>query len=155
MHPVRRQRLFLVLFLVIGVSIAVGLVLMSLKENLNYFFAPQEVVAGEAPKGVSIRVGGMVVPGSVERATDSLKVSFVVTDNAAQIPIHFEGILPDMFAEGTGIIASGSLNDEGALMATEVLAKHDENYMPPEVQSAMEKGGHPGAGGAMKDKAAY
>lgn len=142
MHPVRKQRLYLVLFLVLFSSVAVGLVTYALRGNINLFFSPADVAAGKAPTGQAIRVGGMVVEGSVERSDDSLAVRFVVTDYKATVPVVYEGILPDLFGEGQGAVASGALDESGVLRATEVLAKHDENYMPPEVAEALEQSGY-------------
>ncbi len=142
MHPVRKQRLFVVLFIVLFSSAAIGLVAYALRGNINLFFPPAEVAAGKAPVGQPIRVGGMVAEGSVQRSDNSLVVNFVVTDFEASVPVVYEGILPDLFDEGQGAVASGKLNEEGVLVATEVLAKHDENYMPPEVADALEKSGY-------------
>ena len=142
MHPVRKQRLYLVLFIVIFSSAAIGLVAYALRGNINLFFPPAEVAAGKAPVGQPIRVGGMVVEGSVKRADDSLAVHFEITDFEASVPVVYEGILPDLFDEGQGAVASGELSQDGVLRATEVLAKHDENYMPPEVADALEKSGY-------------
>ncbi len=142
MHPVRRQRLLIVLFVVFFSSVAVGLVAYALRGNINLFFPPADVVAGKAPVGQLVRIGGMVVEGSVQRSGDSLAVRFELTDYAASVPVVYEGILPDLFDEGQGAVASGKLNAEGLLEATEVLAKHDENYMPPEVAEALEKSGY-------------
>jgi cytochrome c-type biogenesis protein CcmE len=116
----------------------VGLVAYALRGNINLFYPPVEVAAGEAPMDTAIRVGGMVVDGSVQRASDSLEVRFSVTDYQATVDIVYEGILPDLFAEGEGVVASGRLSADGVLRADEVLAKHDENYMPPEVAEALE-----------------
>ena len=140
MHPVRRQRLFIVLFVVGGISLAVGLGLFALQENINLFYSPTEIVKGEAPEGQLIRAGGMVVEGSVKRDTDSLKVEFQITDYAETVTVEYEGILPDLFREGQGIVSQGRMAGD-RLMAVEVLAKHDENYMSPEVAEALEKSG--------------
>ena len=138
MKPHRRNRLLLVAFLVITSGSAVGFGLMALNENINLFYSPQQIVDGEAPVGPTIRAGGMVVDGSVQRSSEDLKVSFIISDmEAAQVEIQFEGILPDLFREGQGVIALGALNPEGVFVAYEVLAKHDENYMPPEVADAL------------------
>jgi len=142
MHPVRRQRLLLVLFIVVFSSVAIGLVTYALRGNINLFFPPSEVAAGMAPVGQPLRVGGMVEEGSVRRASDSLAVSFRLTDYQASVEVVYEGILPDLFDEGQGAVAAGVLNEAGVLQATEVLAKHDENYMPPEVAEALEKSGY-------------
>ena len=148
MHPVRKQRLYLVLFVVLFSSAAIGLVVYALRGNINLFFPPAEVAAGKAPVGQPIRVGGMVVDGSVERSNDSLAVSFELTDYEASVPVVYSGILPDLFGEGQGAVASGLLDESGVLQATEVLAKHDENYMPPEVADALEKSGYDHKGNA-------
>ena len=148
MHPVRKQRLYLVLFVVLFSSAAIGLVVYALRGNINLFFPPAEVAAGKAPVGQPIRVGGMVVDGSVQRSDDSLEVRFDLTDYQASVPVVYEGILPDLFGEGQGAVASGMLNAEGVLQASEVLAKHDENYMPPEVADALEKSGYDHKGNA-------
>jgi cytochrome c-type biogenesis protein CcmE len=142
MHPVRRQRLYVVLFIAVFSSAAIGLVIYAMRGNINLFYPPAEVVAGKAPVDQSIRVGGMVVKGSVQRATDSLQVNFQLTDYQASVPVVYTGILPDLFAEGQGAVASGVLNEDGVLEATEILAKHDENYMPPEVADALENSGY-------------
>lgn len=142
MHPVRKQRLYLVLFIAAFSSVAVGLVLYALRGNINLFYPPAEVVAGKAPVDQPIRVGGMVVKGSVQRADDSLAVKFQLTDFKATVPVVYSGILPDLFGEGQGAVASGVLNSDGLFEATEILAKHDENYMPPEVADALENTGY-------------
>jgi cytochrome c-type biogenesis protein CcmE len=141
-HPVRKQRLYLVLFVALFSSAAIGLVTYALRGNINLFYPPTEVVSGEAPIGQSIRVGGMVEEGSLLRADDSLAISFTLTDYEASVPVVYSGILPDLFGEGQGAVASGVLSDEGVLQATEILAKHDENYMPPEVAYALENSGY-------------
>lgn len=145
MHPVRRQRLLVVLSIVIFSSAAIGLVVYALRGNINLFYPPVEVASGAAPLQTPIRVGGMVVDGSVERSQDSLEVRFLVTDFQATVPVVYTGILPDLFAEGEGIVASGRLDASGTLQADEVLAKHDENYMPPEVAEALENSAAAGA----------
>ena len=142
MHPVRKQRLLIVLFVVVFSSAAIGLMVYALSGNINLFFPPAEVAAGNAPVGTPIRVGGMVKEGSVQRSNDSLEIRFEVTDFQATVPVVYTGILPDLFDEGQGAVASGLLNEAGVLQASEVLAKHDENYMPPEVADALEKSGH-------------
>ena len=148
MHPVRKQRLLLVLFVVLFSSAAAGLVMYALSGNINLFVPPADVAAGKAPVGQSIRVGGMVLADSVQRSNDSLEVSFVLTDYKSNVTVVYEGILPDLFGEGQGAVASGKLNDEGVLVASEVLAKHDENYMPPEVAHALEQSGYDHKGNA-------
>lgn len=141
MHPVRRQRLMLVLFVVFFSSAAIGLMAYALRGNINLFFPPTEIAMGKAPVGKPIRVGGMVVDGSVIRSDDSLEVAFELTDFQSNVAVVYTGILPDLFDEGQGAVAAGRLNADGVLMASEVLAKHDENYMPPEVADALEQSG--------------
>ncbi|MGK9064939.1 cytochrome c maturation protein CcmE [Stutzerimonas chloritidismutans] len=141
MNPVRKKRLFIVLAILAGVGIAVALALTALQENINLFYTPTQIAAGEAPEGTRIRAGGLVEAGSVSRSNDSLTVAFRVTDNNATVTVRYQGILPDLFREGQGIVALGRVNGEGVLVADEVLAKHDENYMPPEVSQALEKSG--------------
>ena len=148
MHPVRKQRLILVMFVVLFSSAAIGLVTYALRGNINLFFPPVDVAAGKAPIGQPIRVGGMVVDGSVQRSDDSLAVRFQLTDYEASVPVVYKGILPDLFGEGQGAVASGVLNNDGVLEASEVLAKHDENYMPPEVADALENSGYDHKGNA-------
>ncbi len=132
-----KQRLAIVLLIVLGIGITTALALTAFRENMQFFFSPSQVVAGEAPKDKVIRVGGLVTAGSVQRASDSLQVKFVVTDMAQNVTIQYTGILPDLFREGQGIIATGKLQTDGGFIAQEVLAKHDENYMPPEVNQAL------------------
>jgi cytochrome c-type biogenesis protein CcmE len=141
LNPVRRKRLTLALVIVVGVGVAVGLTLYALKQNINLFYSPSQIVAGEAPFQRSIRVGGLVVPGSVQREPNSLQVVFTLTDTAQQVQVRYTGILPDLFREGQGIIARGRLLAGGMVQADEVLAKHDENYMPPEVAGSLKQAG--------------
>ena len=144
MHPVRRQRLLIVTFIVVGASAAAALIFSALSENMNFFYAPAQIQAGEAPQGKTIRVGGLVVPGSIKRAASGLDLEFRVTDNKAELPVDFCGILPDLFSEGKGVVAVGELLPGGRFKAAQVLAKHDENYMPPEVHDALKRGESPG-----------
>jgi len=130
----RQNRMILVALLVAGTSLAAYLGLKAFNENLLYFFSPTDVVNGKAPSGKSFRLGGLVANGSVKR--EGIKVAFDVTDNQNTFTVKYEGILPDLFREGQGIITTGSLKN-GSFMATEVLAKHDENYMPPEVADTL------------------
>ena len=139
MHPIRKKRLTIVLFLVAGIAVAVGLTTYALRQNINLFYDPTQIAAGEAPVDVRIRAGGMVEDGSVVRDPNSLKVEFRVTDFNSSVPVEYVGILPDLFAEGQGVVAMGRLNGKGRFVADQVLAKHDENYMPPEVADALEK----------------
>jgi cytochrome c-type biogenesis protein CcmE len=148
MHPVRKQRLYLVLFIALFSTVAVGLVVYALRGNINLFYPPADVAAGMAPVGQPIRVGGMVMEDSVQRAQDSLEIRFKLTDYQEAVEVVYVGILPDLFAEGQGAVASGVLNDDGVLEATEILAKHDENYMPPEVMHALESSGYDEKGNA-------
>ena len=135
MHPVRRNRLIAVAFLLVGVAVTVTLVMRALNENINLFYPPGEVVSGKAPVGPRIRAGGMVKDGSLQRASDSLEVRFVVTDlQGSDFTVIYSGILPDLFREGKGVLATGHLGGDGVFKADEVLAKHDENYMPPELK---------------------
>ena len=139
MHPQRKQRLLIVVFILLVAGLAAGLLGYALKENINLFYPPAEIASGKAPVDKFMRAGGMVQEGSVERASDSLKVRFVVTDFSAVVTVEYEGMLPDLFAEGEGVVASGKLGEDGIFYASEVLAKHDETYMPPEVSDALEK----------------
>ena len=139
MTPLRKQRFILVGLLVLGVSVALGLALLALRENINLFFSPTQVKAGEAPQQTSFRLGGMVVEGSVRRPDADLSVEFVLTDTVEQVTVTYKGILPDLFREGQGIVTQGMLNNNGIFEAKQVLAKHDENYMPPEVADALKK----------------
>ncbi len=141
MNPIRKQRLYIVLFIVTFSSIAVLLMVYALRENINLFYPPSKVAAGEAPVGRTIRAGGCVVAGSVVRSTQNLDVSFAITDGAANMRVNYSGILPDLFAEGEAVVVNGQLNEQGEFNATEVLAKHDKNYMPPEVAEAMAQAG--------------
>ena len=141
MHPVRKQRLFLVLFVVLFSSVAISLVTYVLRENINLFYPPVKIVAGEAPVGKTIRAGGCVMTGSVWRSTDNLDVNFRITDGLADLQVNYSGILPDLFQEGEAVVVNGQLSPEGQFNATQVLAKHDENYMPPEVAEAIAEAG--------------
>lgn len=137
MHPKRKKKLILVLLMLTGVGLIVGLVLYALSQNINLFFPPSDIAQGKAPYEKRIRAGGMVREGSVVRSPDSLLVTFVLTDYAHDVTVSYEGILPDLFREGQGIVAQGKLKPNGVFVADEVLAKHDENYMPPEVTEAI------------------
>ena len=139
MKPARRNRLALIALMIAGISTGLAFALRSLDENIMFFFSPSEVAEGKAPQNQLFRIGGMVVDGSVNRPGEGLTVEFELTDNAEKVAVRYTGILPDLFREGQGIIANGQLGDDGAFVAQEVLAKHDENYMPPEVAAAMQK----------------
>ena len=146
MNPKRKKRLTIILLILVGTGLAVGLVLYALNQNINLFYSTTQIAQGEAPVATRIRAGGMVVDGSVERSTENLQVSFLLTDYENQVKVSYTGILPDLFREGQGIVAMGKLDSSGVFQADEVLAKHDENYMPPEVaeslQQAEKKGGN-------------
>ncbi len=137
----RRKRMLVVMLILMGVSIAAFLALTAFQKNLLYFYTPTQVASGESPQGYPFRVGGLVVKGSVEREPDSVKVRFLITDGSATVPIVYAGILPDLFREGQGIISIGQMNGQGVFEASEVLAKHDENYMPPEVADSLKQSG--------------
>jgi cytochrome c-type biogenesis protein CcmE len=133
----RHKRLAIIVGGVAALGIAAALVLNAFQSNLVFFFTPSQIVAGEAPKDRTFRIGGMVKEGSVKR--NDMTVSFVVTDTAREIPVSYTGILPDLFREAKGVVAQGKLDARGHFQATEVLAKHDENYMPPEAQHAVDQ----------------
>ncbi len=137
MTPKRKKRMMLIGLMLGGIAIAAGFALQAFNENLMFFYTPSEVAAGEAPTGHMIRVGGLVTDGSVQRQSDGLTVQFDVTDNDKTITVQYTGILPDLFREGQGIVAHGHLQQDRLFVAEEVLAKHDENYMPPEVADAL------------------
>jgi len=133
----RRKRLLIVLGIVAGLAIAAALVLQALNQNMMLFYDPSQIAAGEAPAERAFRLGGMVTEGSVARAPGSLEVRFVVTDFQHSVPVSYTGVLPDLFREGQGVVAHGKLGANGVFVADEVLAKHDENYMPPEVPESL------------------
>lgn len=133
----RSRRKVLIVAVLFGVTVATVLGLTAFQENLLYFYSPTQVTEGEAPENHTFRVGGLVVAGTVIRHPDSLKVAFDLTDNTETITVEYTGILPDLFREGQGIVAMGGLQKNGVFLAEEVLAKHDENYMPPEVADAL------------------
>jgi len=137
MTPTRKRRLIAVSTMVVGIAAATVLILSALQSNLLYFASPSEIFEGKVQTGQAFRIGGMVVENSVNRIPDSLKVRFTLTDYAKEIVVEHEGILPDLFREGQGIVAQGKLNDEMVFIASEVLAKHDETYMPPEVAESL------------------
>ena len=133
----RRKRLFVVLGILGGVAASVSLAVMASRENIMFYFDPSQVAEGKAPVTKRFRIGGMVVKGSVMRNPGDLQVRFVLTDFAHEVPVEYTGVLPDLFREGQGIIAHGTMNAQGAFVADEVLAKHDEKYMPPEVAASL------------------
>jgi cytochrome c-type biogenesis protein CcmE len=135
----RHKRLAAIVGGVALLGAAVGLVLYAFQSNLVFFFSPTQVAAGEAPRDRAFRIGGLVQEGSLKRGPEALAVRFVVTDTAYDIPVAYSGILPDLFREGKGVIAQGRVGSDGVFRASEVLAKHDENYMPPEAAHALEQ----------------
>ena len=141
MNPARKQRLTLVVFIVIFSSVAIGLMAYVLRNNIDLFYPPTKLAAGLAPVGVTIRGGGCVVFGSVERSRTNLDVAFDITDGVATVPVRYSGILPDLFAEGEAAVVTGTINEAGVFNATQVLAKHDEEYVPVEVAEAMAAAG--------------
>ena len=148
MKPRTRRALWIVSGLA-ALGIATALVLNAFNSNLVFFFTPSQVASNEAPRDRAFRIGGLVEAGSVVREKDALTVRFRVTDTARTIPVVYTGILPDLFREGKGVVAQGKLGSDGTFHASEVLAKHDENYMPPQAAEALKKAGHP------IDKAAF
>jgi cytochrome c-type biogenesis protein CcmE len=150
----RHRRLIWILAGLAALGVAVALVLNAFQSNLVFFFTPTQIANGEAPQGRAFRIGGLVEPGSVRREGDGTTVAFRVTDNARAVEVTYRGILPDLFKEGRGIVAQGTVQADGSFRASEVLAKHDENYMPPEAAEALERAGHPvGAPAQFVDKA--
>ncbi|MCK5436093.1 MAG: cytochrome c maturation protein CcmE [Nitrosomonadaceae bacterium] len=135
----RHKKLTIIIMSVAALGLSAALVLDAFQSNLVFFFSPSQVAANEAPRGRSFRIGGLVEEGSVKRQSDGITVSFVVTDTAKNIPVVYTGILPDLFKEGKGVVAQGKLSSDGVFRADEVLAKHDENYMPPEAADALEQ----------------
>ncbi len=137
MHPLRKQRLYVVLSILLGTAVATFLVFKGLSENINLFYSPSDLKKEKIGVVNQIRVGGMVKKDSINKENNSLRISFVITDFEEDLLITYEGILPDLFSEEAGIVANGKINDEGIFIANEVLAKHDENYMPPEVAKTL------------------
>jgi cytochrome c-type biogenesis protein CcmE len=135
----RHKRFVFIAVGIAGVGLAVGLVLYALRGNVNLYFTPTQVFNNEVPSGRSFRIGGLVEAGSVKREKDGLTVNFVITDLHKSIPVVYQGILPDLFREGKGVVAQGKVEASGVMRADEVLAKHDENYMPPEAADALKK----------------
>lgn len=133
----RHKRVAIVVGILAAVGVAVGLVLNALQSNVAFFFTPTQVANGEAPAGRTFRLGGMVEKGSFKR--EQMRADFVITDTAKNVTVSYTGILPDLFKEGKGAVVQGKLGSDGRFVATEVLAKHDENYMPPEAQHAVDK----------------
>ncbi|MCB5189150.1 cytochrome c maturation protein CcmE [Methylobacillus arboreus] len=135
----RYKRLGLILGAVALVAVAIGLVLNAFQSNIVFFYTPTQIVNGEVPKETSFRIGGMVLEGSLKRQDDGLTVQFAVTDTVNVVPVTYTGILPDLFKEGKGVVAQGALDSQGRFVASNVLAKHDENYMPPEAAEALKR----------------
>jgi cytochrome c-type biogenesis protein CcmE len=140
MRTNRRRRLYAVAAIIVGVGVATALGLRALDQNLLYFYSPTQLAEAAEPGNRMFRVGGLVEEGSIVRAVGSDTVDFIVTDHANTIPVRYTGVLPDLFREGQGVVARGRLDPQGVFVAEEVLAKHDENYMPPEVMEALEHG---------------
>lgn len=138
----RHKRIGFIIAGLAGLAIAAGLALNAFQDNLVFFFSPSQVAAKEAPTGRTFRVGGLVQEGTVKRDTDGLTVRFTVTDTAQSIPVVYKGILPDLFKEGKGCVAQGKIGSDGVFYADQVLAKHDENYMPPEAGQAIDNAKH-------------
>ena len=138
MNPLRKQRLYALIAVLIGSLLATWLVVSALSENMNLFYSPSEILGVDIDENVIIRAGGMVKQGSIEKSKDSLNVRFTVTDYQNELIINYEGILPDLFDENAGVVVRGNLRTDGSFQAIEVLAKHDENYMPPEVAKLIE-----------------
>jgi cytochrome c-type biogenesis protein CcmE len=146
----RQRRMALVAGIVVGVAVAGALALQAFRQNVMFYFDPSQVAAGEVKTGQRFRLGGMVVKGSLQRKPGTLDVSFAVTDFRHSVPVHYSNVLPDLFKEGAGVVAHGRLNAEGVFVADEVLAKHDEKYMPPEVaRSLKQANATPAAPGAQ------
>ena len=155
----RQKRLAMIAGGLVALGVAAAFVLAAFRENLVFFFTPSQVEAKEVPQGRPFRIGGLVVPGTLKRQTDGLTVQFVVTDTAKNVPVVYRGILPDLFREGKGVVTQGKLGGDGIFYASEVLAKHDENYMPPaaadaikQAQSINEKAAHTLLGGGAERK---
>lgn len=139
MHPLRKQRVYAIVTVFLGIVIAMALVMSALSKNMNLFYSPSELRNSEISPGSIIRAGGMVASGSIEKSSDSLEVMFLITDFQNSLPVVYNGILPDLFSEDAGVVVKGFLQEDGTFFAQEVLAKHDENYMPPEVAKMLDK----------------
>lgn len=148
----RHKRFVFVAFAILGVGIAAALAISTMRSNISYFFSPAQVTAGEAPAGALFRLGGLVVKDSLVRHEDGLTVTFAVTDNAETLQVSYTGILPDLFGEGQGVVAKGRLGEDGVFYAEEVLAKHDESYMPPEVADSLRPTRTEGDAGMAMDR---
>jgi cytochrome c-type biogenesis protein CcmE len=137
MTKLHKKRMIMIALVVCAVAISVAMATTALKQNINLFFTPEQITHGEVKVGQKIRIGGMVVKGSVQRDPNTLNVQFIVTDYKANVVVNYNGILPDLFKEGQGVVATGQLQRNQQFIATEVLAKHDENYMPPQVKAVL------------------
>jgi len=136
MNQLRKQRLLTIITLLLGAMAVVFLLLFALSQNINLYYTPSQLVSGNVTKNTTFRIGGLVKPGTVKHS-DGLSVNFVLTDTANEVAVSFTGLLPDLFREGQGIVAQGKLDEHGVIIASEVLAKHDSNYMPPSVKAAI------------------
>ena len=139
MHPLRKQRIYAIVTVLLGVIVALVLVMSALSKNMNLFYSPSELASNSVAPGSIVRAGGMVASGSIQKSTDSLEVIFLITDFQNSLSVTYNGILPDLFSEDAGVVVKGFLKEDGTFLAEEVLAKHDENYMPPEVAKMLEK----------------
>ena len=139
MHTLRRDRVTMVIVIVTTTAVAAGSMSYALRENINLFYTPSSVISGDAPINVTIRIGGMVVQDSLIRSKESLQSTLTVTDGKSGVDVHHDGILPDMLSEGEGAVATGEINSDLVFIASSILAKHDENYMPPEVTYALDE----------------
>ncbi len=138
MHPVRKKRLLLILAVVLGLSLAIGLLLYAMQENVNHFYTPSELNEKQSQiKDRTFRLGGMVQKGSIKHTND-VTVTFIIEDTVSEVTAEYSGILPDLFREGQGVVIEGKLNSNGKIIASQVLAKHDENYMPPQIQKKLD-----------------
>lgn len=136
----RKQRMIFIGFVCAGMLVSVGFLYKALSENVLYYHSPTQVADGEAPLERRFRLGGLVVEGSIDQKTGTMQRTFLVTDYAHEVPVEYTGVLPDLFQEGKGVVVHGTMNDDGLFVADEVLAKHDENYMSPEVAASLEEG---------------
>jgi cytochrome c-type biogenesis protein CcmE len=139
MNQIQKNKLYKMMLFTLVLAAVIGLLTYALRQNINLYFTPYQIAKAKAPTGKMLRAGGMVLKGTVNRAKDELKVSFAITDYKANIQVTYRGILPDLFREGQGVVVRGRLNKLGVLEAEEVLAKHDESYMPPEVKASLEE----------------
>lgn len=139
----RKQRMAIVAVILVGVAVAVGLTLQAFEEGVSFFYSPSELLAGDAPQGRKVRMGGLVLEGSVVREPGSMEVIFDVTDMENTVQVSYTGVLPDLFRDGQGVVAHGVMQPDGQFLAEKILAKHDENYMSPEVADMLAEKGHP------------